>query len=80
MPDMSGFEVCRRWRRLEAQQELPRLPVIALTAHALEEVDAECRVCGMDDVVFKPVGREDIVAVLNRYRGGDVTPAEAGDP
>lgn len=67
MPDINGFEVCRQWRRAEQEQGLLRLPVVALTAHALIEVREECLAVGMDEVVYKPIGREAIIELLNRY-------------
>lgn len=71
MPDISGFEVCRRWRRHEQLEQLARLPIIALTAHALGEVSEACFQAGMDDVRFKPIDREALVELLNNYPGVD---------
>lgn len=67
MPELNGFEVCRRWRRQEAERQLPRLPIVALTAHALLEVKNECLAAGMNEVVYKPIGREAMIELLNRY-------------
>ncbi len=74
MPDLDGFEVCRRWRDYEAQHKLDRLPIIALTAHALDHVYEECLAAGMDDVCFKPVGKEALVQVLNKYSSAQPIP------
>ncbi len=67
MPGLDGFDVCRRWRAHESEQALPRLSVVALTAHALDEIRDECLAAGMDDVVFKPIGRAALVNLLNSY-------------
>lgn len=67
MPDVNGFEVCRSWRHSETEKQLPRLPIVALTAHALMEVRDECLAVGMDEVIYKPIGREAIIQLLNRY-------------
>ena len=69
MPDINGFEVSRRWRAYEVEQGLPRMPIIALTAHALDEVYQACLDAGMDEVLYKPIGRKAIIELLNRYPG-----------
>lgn len=61
LPILDGFEATRRWR---ARESGPRLPIIALTAHAPGEVAEACRAAGMDDVLTKPFGRESLAGVL----------------
>ena len=65
MPVMDGLEATRRVR-----QEIPggaRVPIVGLTASALKEQVAACRAAGMDDVIAKPIERERLEAVLERY-------------
>jgi two-component system, sensor histidine kinase and response regulator len=65
MPVMDGLEATRRIRA-----EIPggaRLPVVGLTANALKEQLDACRAAGMDDVIAKPIERERLEAVLERY-------------
>lgn len=64
LPDMSGFEVTRRWRDMETGR---RLPVLALTAHSRESVLAEARLAGMDDVLGKPFRRQELQAALQSW-------------
>ncbi|AIB13314.1 hypothetical protein ABAZ39_15275 (plasmid) [Azospirillum argentinense] len=64
MPDMDGFAVARAIRR---QCGPDRLPIIAMTAHALEEERRRCLDAGMDDHIAKPVEPHRLVAVLNRW-------------
>ena len=54
MPDMDGFEATRRIRLREAEQALPRLPIVALTANATSDDVARCQASGMDDFLSKP--------------------------
>ncbi|WP_247888922.1 hybrid sensor histidine kinase/response regulator [Azospirillum brasilense] len=64
MPDMDGFAVARAIRRHVGPD---RLPIIAMTAHALEEERRRCLEAGMDDHIAKPVEPHRLVAVLNRW-------------
>jgi CheY-like chemotaxis protein/HPt (histidine-containing phosphotransfer) domain-containing protein len=65
MPVMDGLEATRRIR-----QDVPggtRIPIVGLTASALKEQAEDCRAAGMDDVIAKPIERERLEAVLERY-------------
>lgn len=55
MPVMDGFEATREIRQWETRHGAPRMPVVALTAHAHESERQECYDCGMDDVLSKPL-------------------------
>ena len=72
MPDMDGYATTRRWREIEAAHGWPRLPVLALTAHAMADDRRKCLDAGMDDYLTKPVKLESLRGVLSRY--ADVAP------
>lgn len=55
MPDMSGFELTRILRQRQRRQDLPYLPIIALTANAIRGEDEHCLQAGMDDYLAKPI-------------------------
>jgi two-component system sensor histidine kinase/response regulator len=67
MPTMDGYEATREIRA----RELPghRIPIIALTAHAMKGADAECTAAGMDAHLTKPIDRALLRACLERYVG-----------
>lgn len=69
MPGMDGYEATRRLRKRETQEGLPRLPVIALTAHAMASHKERCLEAGMDDHLAKPVVLDDLAALLERHLG-----------
>ncbi|MDQ6994951.1 MAG: response regulator, partial [Mariprofundaceae bacterium] len=55
MPQMDGLNACREIRMLESIQDLPHTPILALTAHALEEDRQASLKAGMDDHLTKPI-------------------------
>jgi PAS domain S-box-containing protein len=66
LPEMDGIETTRR---LRADERFARLPVIAMTAHAMTGYRERCLDAGMTDYVAKPVLAEQMVAVLDRWIG-----------
>jgi PAS domain S-box-containing protein len=64
MPVMGGLEATRNLRLLEAQQGWAPLPVIAMTANAMESDRQACLDAGMDDYLTKPIDRAALAAVL----------------
>lgn len=67
MPDMDGFQATEAIRRYEAANDLPRLPVVALTANAVRGDREKCLVAGMDDYLAKPYSGEQLANVLARW-------------
>ena len=70
MPEMDGFEATRRLRAGEAGAIAATLPVIAMTANAMSGDREACLAAGMDDYLAKPFKRDDLVALLERWRDG----------
>ncbi|PTY37586.1 hypothetical protein BGP77_13905 [Saccharospirillum sp. MSK14-1] len=67
MPELDGYQATRLIRDYEQRQQQIRLPIVALTAHALEEVRQRCLDAGMDDFLTKPVSTRQLEKVLSRY-------------
>ncbi|UCV07406.1 PAS domain S-box protein [Dechloromonas denitrificans] len=66
MPVIDGFEATRRVRRGEAGAAAARLPIIAMTANAMQGDKEECLAAGMNDYLAKPVSRAELIAALQR--------------
>ena len=68
MPNMDGFEATRLIRKLEAERSgSKRVPIVALTANAMEGDRERCLAAGMDDYLAKPFKKEALRAVLERW-------------
>lgn len=65
LPDMDGFSVGEKMRAQESEDE--HIPIIALTAHVFAQDRKRCFDVGMDEVMAKPVMRDDLIAVLRRW-------------
>jgi polar amino acid transport system substrate-binding protein len=66
MPELDGFQATREIRTAEALTG-SRIPVIAVTAHAIEGDRERCLAAGMDDYISKPVTQEKLKHVLSRW-------------
>ena len=66
MPEMDGLLATRTIRDLERSSGKPRVRIVALTASALPEERGVCLAAGMDEVLSKPVSRDDLRRVLLR--------------
>jgi signal transduction histidine kinase/CheY-like chemotaxis protein len=69
MPHVDGLEATRRLRALE-QGTAAHVPVIGLTAGAMREEREACLASGMDDFVAKPVRRQVLLDIIERWGPG----------
>jgi PAS domain S-box-containing protein len=65
MPEMDGFEATAEIRRRRDSKS--RLPIIAVTAQAMQGDKERCLLAGMNDYVSKPVKQENFAAALKKW-------------
>lgn len=65
MPVLDGYEATRAIRQLPGR--VGEVPIIALTANAMEGDEMRCLVAGMDDYLAKPVNPQQLADALQRW-------------
>ena len=69
MPEMGGFEATAAIRALEAERHASRLPIIAMTAHAMKGDRERCLAAGMDEYLTKPLDPRHLCALVEEMAG-----------
>ncbi len=67
MPGLDGMACTRRLREIERREGRRHTPIVAMTADSEAEVGAACVAAGMDGFLAKPVGREQLQNLLDRW-------------
>jgi signal transduction histidine kinase len=67
MPKMNGIETLRRLKNIDGFN----IPVVALTADAIEGTDEKYKNAGFDDYLSKPIDKHELDRVLNKFLGGN---------
>ena len=80
MPDMDGLEATRRIREKEQETGRSRLPLIALTAHAMTGDRERCLAAGMDGYVPKPINPQQLFAAIREAGASAFIEERAGAP
>ena len=89
MPEIDGIEATKLARTVEALHQLTatenrkRVPIVALTSHAADDIRDKCLAAGMDDLLSKPFTKAQMRETLRRWVGdagaaGDAAPQAAG--
>jgi|GEM_PF-5558400 len=66
MPIIDGYDATRRIRSLERDAG-QRIPIVALTANAMNDERDKCLAAGMDDYLAKPIRLKDLDRMLRRH-------------
>ena len=66
MPVMDGWEATRK---IKANVDLKRIPIIAVTSHAMVGDEIQARDAGCDDYIPKPVDEELLMTKIKKFLG-----------
>jgi CheY-like chemotaxis protein/HPt (histidine-containing phosphotransfer) domain-containing protein len=81
MPGTDGFTATRAIRTWESAHQRPAVPILALTASAFRETEAQSLAAGCTGFLTKPISKPQLLAALNEYGSSapaiDSTPREA---
>jgi two-component system alkaline phosphatase synthesis response regulator PhoP len=66
LPMMDGYEVCRR---LKANKELDRIPIILLSASQATRIKEKLTECKADDYIVKPFELKELLDKIERFIG-----------
>jgi two-component system, sensor histidine kinase and response regulator len=67
MPVLDGYDTAREIRRREAAASSDRVPIVAMTANAMQGDRERCLAAGMDDYMAKPISLEVLDQMLARW-------------
>jgi hypothetical protein len=70
MPRMDGLEASRLIRHHAAEQGLSRVPIIAMTAHAMDGDRERILAAGIDEYLTKPLNKTGLLAMIDRFAPG----------
>jgi len=78
MPEMDGFEATAAIRARERANVEPRVPIVALTAHAMQGDRRRCLDADMDGYVAKPIKPVELFEVIDRVMAATRTARDSG--
>ena len=67
MPRKDGYQACREIRAWEAKGGYSKLPIIALSANVMSDVQEKCNAAGFSDYVTKPVDFVDLSTAMSKF-------------
>lgn len=78
MPNMDGLQATEMIRDLEAQRNWFRLPILGLTAHAIQGYQETCLSHGMDGYLGKPFEIKQLLKQMHDLLSTSRVPKEHG--
>lgn len=77
MPELDGYEATQKIRKLETEQNLPPVRIIAMTAHAMQGDRELCLATGMNDYIAKPVDAKILKETLDKVAAENARPEKS---
>ncbi|GLS27258.1 response regulator [Marinibactrum halimedae] len=79
MPGIDGMEATKTIRQ-QTPSNQPRTPIVALTAHAVNEKKSQLLLAGMDDYLSKPITEDQLIHIIQRWCNATTSNAFAKSP
>jgi two-component system, sensor histidine kinase and response regulator len=67
MPILDGIKATQQIRSWEKEQNIARMPIVALTAHAMSGDDDKSIAAGCDDHITKPVSKKTLLKIIDHF-------------
>lgn len=67
MPVLNGYEATKKIRKIEKEQGLKEIPIIAMTANALSDDKDKCSSAGMNDYINKPIDFKHLIDLIIKH-------------
>jgi PAS domain S-box-containing protein len=80
MPEMDGIEATRQIRDPRSSVRNHEVPIIAMTAHAMQSDREKCLAAGMNDFVAKPVALKALLGALEKWLPPEADPPPEAGP
>ena len=80
MPELDGFQASQQIREYEKHGQLPAIPIIALTANAMQGDKKHCLDAGMDDYLTKPVMQQVLKNTLEKWLNSNKSDSSSSLP
>jgi signal transduction histidine kinase/DNA-binding response OmpR family regulator/HPt (histidine-containing phosphotransfer) domain-containing protein len=80
MPILDGYGAVQMIREYEKEQSSTRIPIIAMTAYAMQGDREKCLAADMDAYLSKPARPQEILATLRQWLPGDGEQIQASEP
>ena len=74
MPEMDGFQATQKIRSPHSEVRNHQIPIIAMTAHAMQGDRERCLDAGMNDYVTKPISRQALADALAKWLPCEINP------
>jgi PAS domain S-box-containing protein len=71
MPELNGVETTKMIRNPASDVYQPHLPIIAMTANAMQVHKKLCLDAGMNDFISKPINFDQVIGTINKWLFGD---------
>uniref|UniRef100_A0AAV1UGF4 histidine kinase n=1 Tax=Peronospora matthiolae TaxID=2874970 RepID=A0AAV1UGF4_9STRA len=67
MPVMDGYTATKMIRQFEQENDIPRIPVLGLTAYAMSGDRQKCLSSGMDEFMVKPISKNSLLKAIRQW-------------